>query len=312
MFFRSLAVGLVLVAGLTACSPDTLEEGDAETVATSFKAIVSGLSDRPVLAKGYVNALYRSVIAPEPRDIPDDFDPAVPLPVATDRGVEPEPGSPAYIAAIRPHIHRVSGFDPHMIVDLYVAQDSAVLSRQEAWIRRWQAQARIRSRNSIQESERRRGLLDRFRSIRPSYFWDRGRPYLKLTMFNPLDVPLDRIALDVDLYDPKSPDRLGTASVQGVLTTALQPGSEATINIDLSAYEGLNRPQFRALPDAYRLRLAFRNAWSGQTSLIDQDTSEDKTLKLRNEAIADLASRIRLARENLTQYRVIFDKGSRS
>jgi hypothetical protein len=313
MHTRSLRFGLLILAcALTACSQNTIEEGDAETVSKSFKAVVSEFSDKPVLAKGYANALYRSLVLPEALTIADDFDPERALPLATDRPDQPAAGSAAYIERIRTQIHRVAGFDPQMVVDLYVVQDSSLLSRQEAWIRHWQAQARIRARNSVQESERRRGLLDRFRPIRPTYYWDRGRPYLKLTMFNPLDVPLDRVALDVDLYDPKSPDRLGTASVQGLLTTALQPGSEATVTIDLSPYEGLNRPQFRALPDAYRLRIAFRNAWSGQTSLIDQDSSEDKVQKLRNEAVADLATRIRLARENLTQYRVLFDKGSRS
>jgi hypothetical protein len=302
----------ILVVALGACSQNTIKEGDTATVGESFTAVMSEFSESPALAKGYANALYRAVVLPEPFDIADDFDPEVPLPLATDRPAQPAAGSAAYIERIQPSVHRVAGLDPQMVVDLYVSQDSGALSRQEGWIRHWQAQSRIRARNSQQEVERRRGLLDRFRPIRPTYFWDRGRPYLKLTMFNPLDVPLDRVALDVDLYDPKSPDRLGTASVQGILTTALQPGSEATLTIDLSQYEGLNRPQFRALPDAYRLRIAFRNAWSAQTSLIDQDTSEDKSQKLRNEAVADLAIRIRSARENLTQYRVLFDKGSRS
>lgn len=313
MIIRSFRAGLALVLlTLAGCSQNTLEEGDAEAVTHSFNAVVAGFSQQPALAKGYANAVYRAVILPEPREIGDDFDPSVPLPLATDRAPQPAAGSPDFIAQIQPRIHRVAGLDPQTIVDLYVAQDSGYLSRQETWIRHWQAQARIRARNMQQEMERRRGLLDRFRPVRPAYYWERGRPYLKVTMFNPLDVPLDRVAMDVDLYDPKSPDRLGTSPVQGLLTTPLQPGSEATMTIDLSQYEGLNRPQFRALPEAYRLRIAFRNAWSGQTSLIDQDTSEDKVQKRRNEAVAELSSRIRSARENLTQYRVLFDKDSRS
>lgn len=309
----NLRVGAVLsLLFLAGCSDSTIVEGDAEAVKNSFQSVMGGFSEEPKLAKGFANSLYRAVAVPQFKEIPDDFDPTTPLPLWTDRPNQPAPGSKEYIDLVQANAHRVAGLDPQMVVDLYVSQDSALLSRQETWIRHWQAQARIRARNSMQEVERRRGLIEKFRAIRPTYFWDRGRPYLKMTLFNPLDVPIDRISIDVDLSDPKSPDRLGTASVQGVMQTPLQPQAEATMTIDLSQYEGLNRPQFRSIPDAYRVKMAFRNVWSGPTSVIDQDTSEDKTQKDRNEAIADLYHRIRLARENLSQYRVLFDKGGRS
>lgn len=272
--------------------------------------MIAGFSDDPRLVSGYVNALYRAVSVPEFVEIPENFDPDVPLKLATDRPAQPDVTSPEYAQKVIASIHRVAGMDPQMVVDLYVSQDSGLLGRQEAWIRRWMAETRIKSRNSAQEIERRRGLLDRFRPVRPTYFWDRNHPFLKMTVFNPLDVPLDRVAFDMDLFDPRSPNRLGTASVQGVMTTPLQPGSEVTMTIDLAQYESLSRPQFRQMPEAYQLRIAFRNAWSGAQSLIDVDSSDDRLTKLRMDAVSDLSTRIRAARENLSRYRVLFDKGS--
>lgn len=301
---------MILLLALGGCGQSSISEGDAQSVSADIRQIVGRFSDDPRLVSGYVNALYRAVSVPEFVEVPENFDPETPLHLATDRPPQPPVGSSEYTEQVVAGIHRISGMTPQMIVDLYVSQDSSLLGRQEAWIRRWMAETRIRSRNTAQEMERRRGLLDRFRAIRPSYFWDRGRPFLKMTVFNPLDVPLDRVAFDMDLYDQRAPDRMGTASVQGTMNTPLQPGAEVTLTIDLGQYDGLNRPQFRQLPEAYGLRIKFRNAWSGTQSLIDVDSFDDRTQKLRIDAISDLSMRIRAARENLSRYRVLFDKES--
>jgi hypothetical protein len=301
---------LILLLALGACGQSSISEGDPQSISDDIQHVITGFDGDQRLVSGYVNALYRAVAVPEFVEIPENFSVDVPIPLATDRPAQPAVASTAYVEKVVAGIHRISGMTPQMIVDLYVSQDSGLLGRQEAWIRRWMAETRIKTRNSVQEIERRRGLLDRFRAIRPSYFWDKGHPFLKMTVFNPLDVPLDRIAFDMDLFDQHSPERMGTASVQGSMTTPLQPGSEVTLTIDLTQYDGLNRPQFRQLPEAYGLRIKFRNAWSGAQSLIDVDSFDDRAMKLRVDAITDLSMRIRAARENLSRYRVLFDKES--
>lgn len=304
--FFSLPAAAIVSAFLAGCGDATIVAGDEATVKSSFESAVESLHKSKTQQQGFPLALLRAVTPVEYAAPRDDFDPEVELKLATDRGALPVDGSAEYVSAVQRNAHRVDGMSPPSIVDMYVSQDGAVLSRQEQWARNWQARTRIRSKNEVEEAARRRVLLGRFKAIKPAYWWEGGRPYLKFFMHNPLDVALDRVAVDFDLFDPTGNQMLGSSRVEGVLRTSLQPGVEGTVLIDLSKYEALARPQFRNLGETLQVQLAFRNAWSQERSLIDREAADDELTRKRNQAVINLLARIQVAKANLSKFRVAF------
>ncbi|PZR95214.1 MAG: hypothetical protein DI537_05360 [Stutzerimonas stutzeri] len=302
----ALSVASFVSLFISGCGDPTIDAGDEATVRSSYERVVASLHKSKVQQQGFPLALLRAVSPAEYTPPRDDFDPASELRLATDRGILPAEGTDEYVAAVQRHAHRVDGMAPPSIVDVYVSQDGALLSRQEQWARNWQARTRIRSKNELEEAARRRALLGRFKAIKPAYWWEGGRPFLKFFMHNPLDVALDRVAVDFDLFDPSGNQMLGSARVEGVLRTALQPGVEGTVLIELSRYETLARPQFRNLGETLQVQLAFRNAWSQERSLIDRESADDDLTRKRNQAVINLLARIQVAKANLSKFRVAF------
>lgn len=302
----TLSASAVIAVILAGCGDATIVAGDDEAVRQSFETAVNSLHKNKTQQQGFPLALYRAVSPAEYVTPRDNFDPSVELRLATDRGSMPQDGSAEYITAIQRNAHKVDGMLPASIVDMYVSQDGALLARQEQWARNWQARTRIKSKNEVEESARRRMLLGRFKAIKPAYWWEGGRPYLKFFMHNPLDVALDRVAVDFDLFDPSGNQMLGSSRIEGVLRTPLQPGVEGTVLVDLSRYEALSRPQFRNLGETLQVQLAFRNAWSQDLSLIDREAADDELTRKRNEAVIGLLARIQVARANLSKFRVAF------
>ena len=302
----SLPAAAIVSAFLAGCGDATIVAGDEATVRSSYESAVESLHKSKTQQQGFPLALLRAVMPVEYAAPRDDFDPEIELKLAIDRGSLPVEGSVEYVAAVQRGAHRVDGMSPPSIVDMYVSQDGAILSRQEQWARNWQARTRIRSKNEVEEAARRRVLLGRFKAIKPAYWWEGGRPYLKFFMHNPLDVALDRVAVDFDLFDPTGNQMLGSSRVEGVLRTSLQPGVEGTVLIDLSKYEALARPQFRNLGDTLQVQLAFRNAWSLDRSLIDREAADDELTRKRNQAVISLLARIQVAKANLSKFRVAF------
>lgn len=302
----SLSAAALLSGFLGGCGDATIVAGDEASVRSSYENVVSSLHKNKTQQQGFPLALLRAVTPIEYAPPRDDFDPDVELKLSTDRGVLPAEGSAEYVSAVQRNAHRVDGMSPPSIVDVYVSQDGALLSRQEQWARNWQARTRIRSKNEVEEASRRRVLLGRFKAIKPAYWWEGGRPYLKFFMHNPLDVALDRVAIDFDLFDPTGNQMLGSSRVEGVLRTSLQPGVEGTVLIDLSRYEALARPQFRNLGETLQVQLAFRNAWSQDRSLIDRESVDDDVARKRNQAVINLLARIQVAKANLSKFRVAF------
>lgn len=302
----SLSAASILSVFLAGCGDSTIVAGDEATVKSSYEDVLASLQKSKTQQQGFPLALLRAVTPVEYAAPRDDFNPDIELKLATDRGVLPPEGSSEYVSAVQRNAHRVDGMSPPSIVDMYVSQDGALLSRQEQWARNWQARTRIRSKNEVEEAARRRVLLGRFKAIKPAYWWEGGRPYLKFFMHNPLDVALDRVAVDFDLFDPTGNQMLGSSRVEGVLRTSLQPGVEGTVLIDVSKYEALSRPQFRNLGETLQVQLAFRNAWSQDQSLIDREAADDELTRKRNQAVINLLARIQVAKANLSKFRVAF------
>lgn len=294
-----------LCVALAGCSQPTIPDGDLAEVEGGYTRMVQSLGEG-AKGKGFEMALYRAVSPTEFVEPGDAFETIEPLKLATDRGEMPAPGSPAYLKVIQEHAPLIAGMDADVIVDKYVSHDSAVLNKQEAWARRWQTRNRLKTRNDGDEVERRRRLLRGFSAQQASYSWEGGRPLLKFLMRNPLDVPLDRIELDFDLFDAQGQGRVGSARVQGILGTALQPEAVASVQIDLSQYEHVARREFRNIGETLNVQLAFRNAWSKERSLIFADPLSDQDFTSRNALVVDLLRRIETAKENLSKYRIMF------
>lgn len=302
----TVAAAAALAGILTACGDPTIVAGDETSVRESYEGALSSLEQNRAQYQGFPLALYRAVAPVEYSPPADDFDPTSELKLATDRGAHPEPGSAEFFSAIQRNAHRVDGMMPASIVDVYVSQDGAVLTRQEQWARNWQARTRIRAKNDHEEAGRRRVLLSRFKAIKPVYWWENGRPFLKFYMHNPLDIALDRVSMDFDLFDPAGSQMLGSARIEGALRTPLQPGVEGTVLINLAQYEGVSQPQLRNLGETLQVQLAFRNAWFQDRSLIDRQVADDELTKKRNDAIINLLARIQVAKANLSKFRVAF------
>jgi hypothetical protein len=298
------AAGIAL--SLTACGDPTIVQGDATAVKESYEGALASLEKNRSQHQGFPLALYRAVSPVEYASPRDDFDPTVELKLATERSEQPKPGGEEFILALQRNAHRVEGMMPASIVDMYVSQDGAILARQEQWARNWQARTRIRAKNDHEEASRRKVLLGRFKAIRPIYWWENGRPFLKFFIHNPLDVALDRVSMDLDLFDPAGNQVMGSARVEGILRTPLQPGVEGTVQINLAQYEQVSRPEHRNLGEALQVQLAFRNAWSQDRSLIDREAADDELTKKRNDAVINLLARIQVAKSNLSKFRVAF------
>ncbi|GHE73840.1 hypothetical protein GCM10019059_36710 [Camelimonas fluminis] len=297
---------LPVIAVLAACSPPTITGGDIAAIKSGYGEMIESLSDNTARQKGFELALYRAVTPVEFVAPPDNFDGREPLKLAVLRADMPAPGSDAYFEVVSRNAGQIAGMDAATIVDKYVSQDGALLSKQEQWARGWQTRRRIKSRNDAEEVQRRRRLLAQFSARQAAYSWEGGKPVLKFTMRNPLDIPLDRIEVDLDLFDPGGQKRVGSARVQGVLRTALQPEAVASVQIDLSQYEQVARRELRNFAETLNVQLVFRNAWSREKSLIFAEHVTDKEFNDQNSAVIDLLSEIQLAKQNLSKFRITF------
>ncbi|MPR05637.1 hypothetical protein [Microvirga tunisiensis] len=317
MFFsaaRQIRLGSIAFAAavfVAGCSQNSIEPGDVQAVRDSYEDVVSSLSDNPGQVRGFSLALYRIAVPGKFPEISDDFDPSKPLPVAVDRGAMPAIGTDTFFEAIVQAAPKVAGMTPATIVNKYVSEDSMLLSRQEAWVRDWQVRNRIRVRNERQEAERRQQLLSQFHPIRPSYSWWQSKPVLRFSIFNPLDVPLTKVGIDLDLFDANG-QALASGFVEGALQTPLQPGTETTAAFDLSRYEAFSRRGLQSVVGGFQVVLKVKNVWSGQKSLIDTNSNVDAVVEARQNAVIDLLSKIREARENLSKFRITFDEGKTS
>lgn len=305
--FLGLTLAPILF-GLVACSEPRIENGELADVLANYEAMSAVYRDNPPKQRAFQMALFRAVSPVEFAPPSDDFDLKKALPVATSRERMPEPGSDTYAAVIHANADSVAGMSGRTIVEKYVSQDSAVLRRQEEWARGWQTRNRIKSRNDGNEASRRASLLARFTAQQASYVWESGKPFLKFTMRNPLDVPLDRIEIDLDLFDPAGQRRLASGKIQGVLRTPLQPEAMTQVRIDLSQYKQLASPQLRNFGNSLHPQVAYRNAWTKDKSLIFAEALSNEEFDARNLIVLNLLQSINESKKNLSGYRIMFSE----
>jgi hypothetical protein len=307
---RRVILFAVLAASLAGCSSEDFDRSSYERFSRQFVDKVKLLeSERPGRGRAYAIAVLRLGLPPS-QDLPsEDFDPQSILKVVTERSGEPPYGSDAFLRAVfEKSLPVIEGLGDAAVVDRFVAIDLQALNREDEWAKGYHARAEVRLRSAKFEKERRESLLMRVLPRNASYSWSEAgvrKPFVRFTLFNPLDQVITSIDLLIDLYDANG----------GVLTSTrtsyefpnpLAPATEGVFALDVSTVAGFNDKRFMDLRDPLKVGVKVVDVYiSNHLSVLGKDVEVDRVYA-REKEVKILISRIADAKGNLAKFRRVF------
>lgn len=295
------AVGLALL--LNGCGDEAVQGGS--DFVESIERMAEELRDAsPMMRRAFELAVVRLAVEPVKVEERDGFPPDAEIALANSRPELPAPGTAEFARALSGVADRLAGLSPETIVAIHVSAEAARLDRQEAWARRWQRRFEIDRRRESSELARRRRLLERFSPREPRYSWVEGRPWLRLRMFNAIELPITRVVLGVDLFTERGA-LLATGEVDHTFRTPLARGSEATVSIDLSGAKPFDDRRFEAVVGEVSAEVVLMDVWADGVSMMREENAQGLEVEVRARRISSLLERIGEERANLARFRAV-------
>lgn len=280
----------------------------------SLAAKLQGEERGNAKALAFLRAAWRMVHPARFDALPYEFDTSKELVVAVERSGEPKLDTPEWWASLGTDGAALAGMSPETVVSVYVNQDQRVANLQGQWVRDWKVTDRQTRRSSSFDGERRRALLGEVSARRASYEWIQSpngrRPYLRIAMFNGLDVNVVGLMLLVDLIDDKG-RAVASARLRHDPTFAIQPKVEAILTIDLGPNSPLANPIFQDVATRLRVGIRVENVVNAKGDMLVPRIAMDEAASTRRAAmIASLETRLRGARDNLLVFRQLFGENA--
>lgn len=290
-----------------------MDASSPEAVVSSVRSLASRLQSEDrgdAKSVAFLRAAWRMVHPARFDALPYDFSLSKELAVAIERDGEPQLASEAWWASLGKDGAPLAGMSPEMVVAVYVNQDQRVANTQGQWIRDWKVTDRESRQSSGFEGDRRRNLLQAVAPRRASYEWIQARggkrPYLRIAVFNGLDVAVVGLMLSVDLIDDKG-RAVASSQLRHDPTFAIAPKVEAILTIDVGADSALGDRVFQDVAQVLRLGVKVDNVVGADGQALVPPVATDLAASARRTAmIASLETRLRAARDNLIVFRTLF------